>query len=134
MSYSDRLKDIALDDAEVLKDKDAQYGGSWLKRGGIGAFMMAARKWDRLETSMTTTVILDIPVGMGEMLHTADKWDIITRAVVDEREEGLLDDIGDLRRYLLLIEAEIREQLAHRADVFSPTSPSGAPIATPGIG
>jgi hypothetical protein len=66
------------------------YGTSWKKRGGVGAFMMAARKWDRLE----------LAVG---------KYDYnIFRAVEgDKRAEGIMDDIRDLRRYLLLIEAEV---------------------------
>lgn len=98
MSYRDRLREISCKDAEVLERKDAEYGGSWLKRGGIGAFMMLCRKWDRLEQAMHTE-------------NGSDKYDVIERAVCDGREEGILDDIGDLRRYLLLVEAEVRERL-----------------------
>jgi hypothetical protein len=98
MSYIDRLEEIATKDCDVLRRKDKEYGGSWLKRGGIGAFMMLARKWDRLEQSVQAT-------------GPVPKYDIIEMALADEREEGLLDDIGDLRRYLLLVEAEIRERM-----------------------
>ena len=99
MAYRDRLLDIAPQDATVLEAKDRGYGGSWLKRGGVGAFMMLCRKWDRLETAMDREGL--------------DRYDIIDRGVADGREEGILDDIGDLRRYLLLVEAEIRERLAN---------------------
>lgn len=124
MSYIDRIAVIAMDDAVVLKKKDAEYGGSWLKRGGVGAFMMLARKWDRLEMAMTREVVLR-PLGdkYRDRDLAVDSYDILSRAVCDDREEGLLDDIGDLRRYLLLVEAEIRERMDpkvnHRLDPYS---------------
>jgi len=121
MSYADRLEEIAANDAKVLFEKDREYGGSWLKRGGIGAFMMACRKWDRLENAMSTEICTprighfqsdskSAPLQKVTGGELVDKFDIIKRALADGREEGILDDIGDLRRYLLLIEAEIREQ------------------------
>ncbi len=115
MSYIDRLDQIAAEDCAQLRAKDKEYGGSWLKRGGVGAFMMLARKWDRLETAM------------GTPLPDLDRFDVIERAVYDEREEGLLDDIGDLRRYLLLVEAEIRERLVLAPDV----KPHGVKCGSP---
>ena len=92
-----QLRQIASEDVDVLVVKDAQYGESWKKRGGVGAFMMAARKWDRLEN--------------GVQHHGYDIFELVLQ---DEREEGALDDIADLRRYLLLIEGEIRAQLVER--------------------
>ena len=72
-------------DSEQLIRKDAEYGGSWCKRGGIGAFMMMARKWDR--------VVTQVERCDGDIL----------RALDDKRDEGILDDFGDLRRYVILI-------------------------------
>jgi hypothetical protein len=66
------------------------YGNSWKKRGGVGAFMMLARKWDRLEQLLSTKYNFDIFLAMDQ----------------DDRGEGIIDDIRDLRRYLLLVEAE----------------------------
>ena len=43
------LERIAITDTKVLIDKGRSYGDSWIKRGGVGAFMMLARKWDRIE-------------------------------------------------------------------------------------
>ena len=36
-------------DAEALSAAEQSYGDSWKRRGGTGAFMMLARKWDRIE-------------------------------------------------------------------------------------
>src|ERR1039458_3589413 len=35
-------------DTDTLRQKGIHYGDSWKARGGVGAFMMAARKWDRI--------------------------------------------------------------------------------------
>lgn len=115
MHYRDFLPRIAQSDVEQLEEKDREYGGSWLKRGGVGAFMMLARKWDRIEEAMNREVLLRTTAEGGEVKLTdmvVDRYDVVTRAVCDGREEGLLDDIGDLRRYLLLVEAEVRRRMA----------------------
>jgi len=111
MTYIDRIESVASNDVHILKKKDAEYGGSWLKRGGIGAFMMLARKWDRLETAMECDRP-KVTMSSGTVIPALDRYDIIGRAVADSREEGILDDIADLRRYLLLVEAEIRTQIS----------------------
>lgn len=69
---------------------EMSYGTSWKKRGGVGAFMMLARKWDRLENQVSRT-----------------GWDVFKACREDSREEGVIDDIRDLRRYLLLVESEL---------------------------
>jgi len=89
--FLQRLDEIASEDAKGLTEAFKSYGPSWKKRGGIGAFMMLARKWDRLEVRLQK-------VG----------YDIFRGIASDERREGLIDDIRDLRRYLLLVEAEMR--------------------------
>lgn len=91
-----QLAAIAKTDVDQLLRKEAEYGGSWKKRGGIGAMMMASRKWDRLEQAVQK-----------------HGWDIFAAAAADMRKEGLLDDIGDLRCYLMLIENEIRANQLH---------------------
>lgn len=95
--YLEFLQEIANSDVEILNVKEKEYGGSWKKRGGAGAFMMLARKWDRLEVQTE-----------------ASKWDVFEAALSDQREEGILDDIGDLRRYLLLVESEIRSRIHNK--------------------
>lgn len=105
MSYINRINETANKDVDILLKKDKEYGGSWLKRGGVGAFMMLCRKWDRIEQAMEVKSIT------GGLDPGPARYDVIGRALADGREEGILDDIGDLRRYLLLVEAEVRERL-----------------------
>lgn len=100
-SYLDYLEAVARDDVEGVRRAEESYGGSWMRRGGVGAFMGFARKWDRLEKQLSRS-IMD-----GRDLVAAE-YDIFAHAAVDPRSEGVIDDIRDLRRYLLLVEAELR--------------------------
>lgn len=95
--FRERLQDIANTDVLVLLQKDASYGSSWKKRGGVGAFMMLARKWDRIE---------------NQVQRISDKWDILAAGKHYSDAEGILDDIRDLRRYLILVESEILRDLS----------------------
>ncbi len=92
-NYLRHLDDIADEDAATLFDAEKSYGDSWKKRGGTGAFMMLARKWDRIEKQVSATA-----------------FNVFRAIEVDERKEGVIDDIRDLRRYLMLVEAECRER------------------------
>lgn len=91
--FLDQLDTIALEDVAGLKKAYEAYQDSWKKRGGVGAWMMACRKFDRAENRLKN---LDKP------------WDIFHGVATDDRGEGLIDDVRDLRRYLLLIESEMR--------------------------
>ena len=86
----DTVTRLAIQDAEKLHIAEQSYGNSWKQRGGVGAFMMAARKWDRLEKQVNE-----------------HNYDIFKAMEADQRPEGILDDIRDLRRYLFLIDAEM---------------------------
>ena len=88
-----QVHNAAIDDVEGLHLAEQDYGDSWKKRGGIGAFMMLARKWDRIENQAEDYT-----------------YDVFLALKEDNREEGLIDDIRDLRRYLLLVEAEMTLQ------------------------
>jgi len=90
----EKIKEIAINDAEALAVAEKSYGNSWEKRGGVGAFMMLARKWDRIENQVRTS-----------------NYDVFEAIYDDPSPEGILDDIGDLRRYLFLVEAKMREEL-----------------------
>ena len=87
------MKEVAQADLHALQRAEQSYGDSWKRRGGVGAFMMLARKFDRIE-------------------HQSEKhgWDVLEAGRVFSGETGLLDDIRDLRRYLLLVEQEILTQ------------------------
>lgn len=84
------LHDVLMSDEQGLVKAEASYGSSWKMRGGVGAFMMLARKWDRLEK------------------RTAQhQYDIFAAIHDDTRREGVIDDVRDLRRYLALVECEM---------------------------
>ena len=103
MSSIDRIDDVAASDRmsvagtdqivyenlTILKAKNAEYGESWKRRGGIGAFMMLARKMDRIETQAAR-----VGNDLKKMLTS------------DTRQEGVIDDLRDLWGYLVLVDAE----------------------------
>jgi hypothetical protein len=106
-----RLDEIAAEDAAGLKKAYESYGPSWKQRGGVGAFMMLARKWDRLENRVKRALR-----GLSGGTEV-NPYDIFGHIASDARAEGVIDDVRDLRRYLMLVEAELRARgfdAAHR--------------------
>ena len=101
MSKWEKMKEVAQNDLEALRRAENSYGNSWRRRGGVGAFMMLARKFDRIE-------------------HQSEKhgWDIFEAGEAFKGEAGLLDDIRDLRRYLLLVEEYILANTDKVSDDF----------------
>lgn len=86
------IQELTIEDVSVLMEKGKSYGASWRKRGGVGAFMMLARKWDRIEQQCAAAGY--------------DIFDVIAKGDPQiGAPDGLLDDIRDLRRYLLLVDA-----------------------------
>jgi hypothetical protein len=112
--HSDRsdllLKQISTEDVNGLIKAARSYGDSWKKRGGIGAFMMLCRKWDRIEQQVSRPS-MDLRDGRGHV----PQFDIFRHIETDKRPEGLIDDIRDLRRYLMLVEEEMRRRQAESA-------------------
>ena len=101
------MKDLAQQDILSLIESEKSYGDSWKRRGGTGAFMMLARKFDRIEQQAESC-----------------NYDIFEAGRRYDGENGLLDDIGDLRRYLFLVEHHIRysqPQVLLSADTPDPT-------------
>jgi hypothetical protein len=90
--FEEEITQCALEGIGMLIDKREQYGESWKRRGGVGAFMMLVRKADRIE-------------------HAARQngWDVFAAC---ERDRDLIDDIRDLRNYLTLVEHEIGKRHA----------------------
>jgi len=106
----DHLQQIADGDVAGLKKAQKSYGDSWKKRGGVGAFMMLARKWDRLEEALKPANEFAGQGSAAVVRNTTEAcaaYDIFRAAELDKRSEGIIDDIRDLRRYLLLVESEI---------------------------
>jgi len=88
------IKKLANDDVTGLVRAQESYGDSWRSRGGVGAFMMLARKWDRIENQVSS-----------------DNYDIFKTISNDPSKDGILDDIRDLRRYLLLVESHCSKKV-----------------------
>jgi hypothetical protein len=109
------LKEVTQSDIAVLEHKERTYGGSWKKRGGVGAFMMLARKWDRLE-------------GILNSRYRYDLFDCIT-CNPDGADGTALAEMRDLRRYLLLVESEMvaRGAISVEAAPNQFTIPFGTP-------
>jgi len=94
MKHMEHLQRIADEDVAQLQYKESTYQGSWKRRGGIGACMMMLRKIDRLEV-MVKAYCYDIFAAIEADLNAG-------------ADGTVLAEIRDLRRYLLLIEAEMR--------------------------
>lgn len=99
-SYHKNLDGITFEDIRLVKEKDRSYGASWKKRGGIGAFMMLARKWDRLEEMVSRDIHPYDIFGAIEEQNNSNQG----------ADGTVLAEIRDLRRYLLLIEAEMMQR------------------------
>ena len=88
------IQNLANIDVAKLKHAQESYGDSWRSRGGVGAFMMLARKWDRIENQVRK-----------------DGYDVFKTIYDDPSDSGILDDIRDLRRYLLLVEGYVTNEV-----------------------
>lgn len=107
MRHLNYLNTVTANDVTQIMSKEASYQGSWKRRGGIGAFMMLARKWDRIEPMVQD--------GFGYDLFEA----------LNQPGAGMdgtvLAEIRDLRRYLTLVEAEHLSRTGQPNPVKPPT-------------
>lgn len=103
-SYLDHLAAVAGSDVRGLKNAEKSYGNSWKRRGGVDTFNMLARKWDRVEKRLATS------------RETASPYDLFAHIAADTKSDGFIDDVRDLRRYLMLAEAEIAARQAVNAE------------------
>jgi len=86
-TMDERLENLAVQDARVVTRKNKEYGESWCKRGGQQAFAVIWRKADRIEA----------------ILEQQDNgYDIFS--AWGNNPANIIDDIRDLRQYLLLLE------------------------------
>lgn len=131
--FLELLETIGAEDAAGLKKAAESYGNSWKQRGGVGAFMMLARKWDRLQNRLAMGLSTSERLDLRDVLSAFENdcpeaipgtwpavaalirkavdlkpYDIFHHLATDTRAEGVIDDVRDLRRYLMLVEAEMR--------------------------
>lgn len=95
------------EDCQQLVEKNAEYGGSWVRRGGRGAFHALARKADRII----------------EQLKIHKTFQAAREA---KSGESIDDTLGDLRRYLILVEAyHVAEEKIHQKALANGMPASG---------
>jgi hypothetical protein len=111
MKHMRFLTKVTEADIACIIEKEKTYKGSWKRRGGIGAAMMTLRKIDRLE----------------ELLNEYD-YDIFRaiEALPAGPDGSTLAEVRDLRRYLILIEAEMlarQYECEEQPELFVPGTP-----------
>lgn len=89
MSYRTYIASVANTAADRLLAAYQRYGDSWCKRGGTGAFMNLARKWDRLEQYASK--------------HGYDIFEALKADGSTPDGKGVLDDLQDLVDYGILV-------------------------------
>lgn len=110
LSYLNYMRNVVEEDVRLLYVKEKSYGSSWKKRGGVGAFMMLARKWDRIENLLDQqTPSYDVFKGI-EYNTSGD-------------DSTILAEVRDLRRYLILVEAEMMSRGNVRPTATRPGTP-----------
>lgn len=77
----------------ICEKKDREYGSSWKKRGGAGAFFAVVRKWDRLEEQCRMR-----------------GYDLFDCSDDPGSTESLEETLGDTINYLLLV-LQTRKQI-----------------------
>jgi len=120
--YRDLIHTVAHEDAERLVRKDTEYGASWKKRGGVGAYFTMIRKVDRLNNLVPGQIGYDIFEHLAKL---------------DVGSESLLDTLRDLRGYLILIEAEHLVRMQDQTKItghaqIETTTPPSSPIVITG--
>lgn len=126
------LKKVADHDTAFLQAKDRSYGASWKASGGRSAWFMLVRKMDRLRALMSAplwpegfslddlkALTLDevpntlTPELAGWLVEALTAEDIFAKIEGDPGggDGSVLAEVRDLRRYLLLVEAEMVARL-----------------------
>ncbi len=104
--FQNRLSEIVKQDIKTVSKKDKDYGGSWKKYGGVGAYFNVARKWDRIE-NMVSFISDGVLAKDGH--GPAAQYDLFQHIEQDPSSDGLIESVRDLRGYLLLVEEELME-------------------------
>lgn len=115
--YREFLPVVSRHDVAFISVKDHSYRGSWKRGGGRSAWFMMRRKLDRLLALMEppapppgwpTAVAVGVD-NTNALLRLTQSEDIF--AMITARPGGedgtVLAEVRDLRRYLMLVEAEM---------------------------
>jgi hypothetical protein len=110
LNYHRHLDDIVAKDLAYVAKKDAQYNASWKRRGGVGAWFTIVRPWDRLE-NMTAYPRTVTHKGVTSTAAPYNIFEVIGNEGLEGPDGSAIACVRDLRRYLLLLEAEMTERL-----------------------
>lgn len=98
LAYRAHIRRVADGVAATVLKKDEEYGASWRRRGGRGAYHNFARKWDRIENIVENNHADDIFAAMS--------------SVGGGLSESLEDSVKDIVGYGLLLLAEMEARRA----------------------
>src|SRR5690348_5469595 len=123
------LRAVVEEDLRYVMEKDTSYGASWKMSGGRSAWFMLKRKIDRLcemlkrptDPGLEQAVMNLPPTPSGgtymvrqetmswvrKALASEDIFTIIQSQPADGSDGTVLAEVRDLRRYLMLVEAEM---------------------------
>jgi hypothetical protein len=126
MMHLMHLNAVTLSDMSVLKEKERTYMGSWKRAGGRSAWFMLRRNMDRLITMMqpppkhhTLAVIKKVVndaqsaayhPGVYKYLYECYLSEDVFAKIMEDpsgRDGSMLACLRDLRRYCILVEAEM---------------------------
>lgn len=142
--YRDYMQAVADEDVRFTRAKDESYGGSWKRAGGRSAWFMLRRKMDRLIELLkppsppvgwptTATVTAETVDRLLRMTQAEDVFAAVTARPGGE-DGTVLAEVRDLRRYLLLVEAEMVARGVVEVPAKAPPRPSllegGKPVAS----
>lgn len=124
MEHMNHIAAVAARDVAALEQKEATYQGSWKRRGGVGAWMMIVRKTDRLDGMLAEGGAFGFDIFKAIAAQT--EYEHATYPAGREGTDGtVLAEVRDLRRYLLLVEAEMvaRGAVHHGPPKVAPLPP-----------
>ena len=104
MSELDFIKIVAEEDERHLREKNKTYGDSYKKSGGRSLWFMLKRKMDRLVNMLERE-----PSDLKSAKSQHDIFEQIKQNP-SGADSTVLAEIRDLRRYLILCEAELMRQ------------------------
>jgi hypothetical protein len=104
--YLDHLKTVADQDIGFIKEREKKYKASWKKSGGRSAWFMLARKMDRLPELMKCDTSGPAVPSPTQFLAEDNIFEKI-KLDPSGKDGTVLSEIRDLRRYLLMVEAEM---------------------------
>lgn len=117
LTYHRHLTSVALADIDHVLKKDTQYAASWKQRGGVGAFFTIVRPWDRfvnmLDPSKVPGDAREAPISAraNRPVPAFDLFEAIRADGLVGEDGTIIACVRDLRRYLLLVEAHMIEEM-----------------------